>query len=79
MDYGSVTKTILKLVDKSTIWESKIQIHIGDNESRLDISSAARGELSVTTDGATKQPKDTPLDLSICLILLCMEKIHGKS
>jgi hypothetical protein len=57
MDYRSVTKTILKLVDKSTVWESTIQIPIGNNGSCLDSSSAARGDLSVTPDGATKQPR----------------------
>ncbi len=55
MDYGSVTKTILKLTDKSTVWESTIKIPIGYNESWIDISSAAKGELSVTPDGATMQ------------------------
>jgi hypothetical protein len=61
MDYGSITKTTLELADKSTVWESTIRIPISDNsESLLDISSAARGELSVTPDGATKQPKENP-------------------
>ncbi len=45
MDYGSVTKTTLELAEKSTIWESTIKIPIADNQnSLLDISSAARGE-----------------------------------
>jgi hypothetical protein len=60
MDYGCVTKKILKLANKSTVWTFTIQIQIGDNESHLDISSAARGELSVTPDGATKQPNEYP-------------------
>ena len=60
MDYRSVTKTILKLVDKSTVWESTIQIPIGNNESCLDSSSAARGGWSVTPDGVTKQPTHYP-------------------
>ncbi len=56
MDYGSVTKTILKLVEKSTVWKSTIKITIADNQnSFLDISLAARGERSVTSDGGTKQ------------------------
>jgi hypothetical protein len=57
MDYGSVTKSILELAEKSTVWESTIKIPIADNQnSILDISLAARGEWSVTPDGATKQP-----------------------
>ncbi len=41
MDYGSVTKSILELAEKSTVWESTIKI--ADNEdSLLDISLAAR-------------------------------------
>jgi hypothetical protein len=61
MDYGSVTKTILELADKSTVWESTIKIPIVDNQnSLLDISSLARGERSVTPDGATKQPTHYP-------------------
>jgi hypothetical protein len=60
MDYGSVTKKILKLANKSTVWTSTIKIPIGNNESHLDIPSAARGELSVTPDGATKQPTEYP-------------------
>ncbi len=56
MDYGSVTKSVLKLVEKYTAWESTIKISIADNQnSLLDISLAARGERSVTPDGATKQ------------------------
>jgi hypothetical protein len=61
MDYGSVTKSILKLAEKSTVWESTINIPIADNQnSLLDISLAARGERSVTPDGATKQPTHYP-------------------
>jgi hypothetical protein len=61
MDYGSVTKTILELVEKSTVWESTIKILVADNQnSLLDISLAARGERSVTPDGATKQPTHSP-------------------
>ena len=61
MDYGSVTKTTLELAEKSTIWESTIKIPIADNQnSLLDISSAARGERSVTPDGVTKQPTHYP-------------------
>jgi hypothetical protein len=56
-DYGSVTKSILELAEKFTVWESTIKIPISDNQnSLLDISLAARGERSVTPDGATKQP-----------------------
>jgi hypothetical protein len=60
MDYGHVTKKILKLASKSTVWTSTIQISNGNNESHLDIGSAAQGELSVTPDGATKQPTEYP-------------------
>jgi hypothetical protein len=39
MDYGSVTKTILELTEKSTVWESTIKILILDNQnSLLDIN-----------------------------------------
>ncbi len=42
MDYGSVTKSILELSEKSTVWESTIKIPIaGNKDSLLDISSAA--------------------------------------
>jgi hypothetical protein len=41
---------------------SSIKTPIGDNESLLDISSAARGELSVTPYRATKQPTKYPID-----------------
>jgi hypothetical protein len=58
MDYGCVTKNILKLANKSAVWASTSQIPIGDNESCLNISSAARQELSVTPDGAAKQPNE---------------------
>jgi hypothetical protein len=61
MDYGSVTKSLLELAEKSTVWESTIKILIADNEdSLLDINSAARGERSVTPDGATKKPTHYP-------------------
>jgi hypothetical protein len=60
MDNNVVTKQILKLANKATLWTSTIEIPIGDNESLLDISSAARGELSVTPDAATKQPTKFP-------------------
>ena len=61
MDYGSVTKSILKLAEKSTVWESTIKILIADNQnSLLDISLVARGEWSVTPDGTTKQPTHYP-------------------
>ncbi len=61
MDYGNVTKSILELAEKSTVWEYTIKISIADNkDSLLDISSAARGERSVTPDGATKQPTHYP-------------------
>jgi hypothetical protein len=61
MDNGSVTKSILKLAEKSTVWESTIKIPIADNQnSLLDISLAARVEQSVTPDGATKQPTHYP-------------------
>jgi hypothetical protein len=61
MVYRSVTKYILKLAEMSTVWESTIKIPIADNQnSLLDISSAARGEQSVTPDGVTKQPTHYP-------------------
>ena len=61
MDHGSVAKSILKLVEESTVWESTIKIPIADNQnSLLDISSAARGQQSVTPDGATKHPSHYP-------------------
>jgi hypothetical protein len=61
MDYGSVTMSILKLAEMSTIWESTIKIPIADNQnSLLDTSSTARGQWSVTPDGATKQPSHYP-------------------
>ncbi len=61
MDYGSVTNSILELAEKSTVWESSIKIPIADNQnSLLDISSAARGQRSVTPDGATKQASHYP-------------------
>jgi hypothetical protein len=61
MDYGSLTKSLLELAEKSTVWESTIKILIADNEdSLLDISLAARGGQSVTPDGATKQPTHYP-------------------
>ena len=62
MDYGSLTKSLLELAEKSTVWESStIKIPIADNEdSLLDISLAARGGRSVTPDGATKQPTHYP-------------------
>jgi hypothetical protein len=61
MDYGSLTKSLLELAEKSTVWESKIKFPIADNEdSLLDISLAARGGGSVNPDGATKQPTDYP-------------------
>jgi hypothetical protein len=51
MDYGSITKSILKLEEKSTVWESTIKILIaGNKDFLLDISLAARGERSVTPD-----------------------------
>ena len=31
MDYGSLTKSLLELAEKSTVWESAIEISIGDN------------------------------------------------
>jgi hypothetical protein len=49
MDYGSVTKSILELAEKSTVWESTIKIPIaGSKDSLLDISLADREEQSVT-------------------------------
>jgi hypothetical protein len=61
MDYGSLTKSLLELAEKSTFWESTIKILIADNkDSLLDISLAARGGRSVTPDGATKQPTHFP-------------------
>ncbi len=61
MDYGSLTKSLLELAEKSTVWESTIKILIADNkDSLLGISSAARGGWSVTPDGATKQPTHYP-------------------
>jgi hypothetical protein len=61
MDYGSVTKFILELVEKSTVWEFTIEISIADNRnSLLDIGLVARGEWSVTPDGTTKQPTHYP-------------------
>jgi hypothetical protein len=61
MDYGSVTKSLFELAEKSTVWESTIKIPIADNEdSVLDNSSVARGGRSVTPDGATKQPTHYP-------------------
>jgi hypothetical protein len=61
MDYGSVTKSILKLAETSTVWESTIKIPIAVNQnSLLDTSSTARGQRSVTSDGATKQPSHYP-------------------
>jgi hypothetical protein len=61
MDYGSDIKTILKLAEKYTDWESTIKIPIADKQSSLlDISLADRGEWSVTPDGVTKQPTHYP-------------------
>jgi hypothetical protein len=61
MDYGSLTKSILELAEKSTVWESTSIIPIADNkDSLLDISSTAMGGRSVTPDGATKQPTHYP-------------------
>jgi hypothetical protein len=61
MYYGSVTKSIFELAEKSPVWESTIKIPISGNEDCiLDISLAARGEWSVTPDGATKQPTHYP-------------------
>jgi hypothetical protein len=61
MDYGSLTKSLLELAEKSTVWESTIKIPIDDNEDSIpDISTAARGGRSVTPDGATKQPTHNP-------------------
>jgi hypothetical protein len=63
MDYGSLTKSLLELAEKSTVWESTIKIPIADNKDSLhDISSAARGGWSVTPDGANKQPTHYPCD-----------------
>jgi hypothetical protein len=51
MDYGSLTKSLLELAEKSTVWESTIKIPIADNkDSLLDISLAAMGGWSVTPD-----------------------------
>ncbi len=61
MDYGSLTKSLLELAEKSTVWESTIKIPIaGNKDSLLDISLAARRGQSVTPDGATKQPTHYP-------------------
>jgi hypothetical protein len=61
MYYGSFTKSILELAQMSTVWESTNKILIaGNKDSLLDISLAARGERSVTPDGATKQPAHYP-------------------
>ncbi len=61
MDYGSVTKSLLELAEKFTVWETTTKILIADNEdSLLDISLAARGEQSVPPDGVTKQPTHYP-------------------
>jgi hypothetical protein len=61
MDYGSLTKSLLELAEKSTVWESTIKILIADYEdSLLDISSAGRGGWLVTPDGVTKQPTHYP-------------------
>jgi hypothetical protein len=61
MNYGSLTKSLLELAEKCTVWESTIKISIADNEdSLLDISLAALGGRSVTLDGATKQPTHYP-------------------
>ncbi len=63
IDYGSLTKNLLELTEKSTVWESTIKIPIaGNKDSLLDISLAARGGRSVTPDGATKQPTHYPPD-----------------
>jgi hypothetical protein len=79
MDYGSVTKTILELAAKSTVLESTIKIPPGDNNnSPLDISSAARGELLLPLMERPSSQKGTLLDHSICLVLICTKKIHGK-
>jgi hypothetical protein len=61
MDYRSVTNSILEVTKKSTFWESTIKFPIADNQnSLLDISLVARGERSVSPDGATKQPTHYP-------------------
>jgi hypothetical protein len=61
MDYGSLTKSLLELAEKSTVWESTIKILIADNkDSLLDICSEAREGRSVTPDGATKQATHYP-------------------
>jgi hypothetical protein len=61
MDYGSLAKLLLELAEKSTVWESTIEIQIADNkDSLLGIILAARGRQSVTPDGATKQPNYYP-------------------
>jgi hypothetical protein len=61
MVYGSLTKSLLELAEKSTVWESTFKIPIADNkDSLLDISMAARGGWSATPDGATKQPTHYP-------------------
>jgi hypothetical protein len=61
MDYGSLTKSLLELAEKFTVWESTIKNPIADNkDSLLDIRLAARGGQSVTPYGATKQPTHYP-------------------
>ena len=58
LSYSDITSDICRLVDLSNEWSSTVIIPNGID--RLDISSAAMGELSTTPVGTTNQPYQFP-------------------
>ena len=58
MNYQNLSEEIARLDDKTNEWSSTIINPQGD--LRIDVSSAAMGDLSTTPVGATNQPDMFP-------------------
>jgi hypothetical protein len=80
MDYGSVTMTILKLAEKSTVWESTIIIPL---RTTIIFFLTLAWQLGENGQSPLMEQPSSQLTillvLATCLILICMVKIHGKS
>jgi hypothetical protein len=80
MDYRSLTKSLLELAEKSTVWESTIIIQLLTMRILFLTLAWQLGE-----DGQSplmEQPSSQLTTLMVpatCLILICMVNIHGKN
>ncbi len=82
MDYGSLTKSLLELAEKSTVWDGSLQLKFQLLTTRILFLTLARHLGEAGQSPLMERPSSqltTLLVPATCLIMICMVNIHEKS